>query len=1010
MIIADNRKQTFPIPSWLWKGLALCIFGLGVVFLVNIFPKGEEKAKGRTLFCDAEKVSGSKFVGKPGNFKNGHTQSNEKSLSGKYASKTGKADGLTFGISIDLTGFLPGETYKASVWRYEMEKSNAGVLAVAGNEGSEYYQMNKVPIERNEEGWEKLQVTFAIPDKDKVELKNLNVHTYSDGNRVVYFDDLKIELLQEHSEIEEVPTFALEIKGKNFNKITKKRAESLAAGIHSNGEDDWVNGKLTDKQAEKDMAVKLRLKGDWLDHLKGDKWSFRVKVKDPDAFRQMKTFSFQSPAARYFLHEWAFHQCLEQEDILTTRYDFVQLEVNGVLKGLYAYEEHFEKQLVESRKRREGPIVKFSEDGMWDNRKRFIKHVGYISNYYDINPTNNQEHAEILAFRESATIKNPVLKKQFETAQNLMYQYMNGVKEVAQVFDIERLAKYLALCEVFQANHGTIWHNQRFYYNPIVQKLEPIGFDGFNQEPWQKFYFLGMGGTNANEGRAEDVLLKLFLDKEFTERYIHYLLEYSSQDYMTTFFESIEKDAAQRIRWLEQEFPDYQFKPERFVELAKVLNLQIRPINHSLKIYSQSADDNSKQLQVSSIHHLPLELIGYGSNKNKPSGKFSDPIFLPAQAPRSHWLRANHPKMINEKFGLGDARRNAKKALEKQHLRIFKEVEVPASAKYVYFRLLGTEELIVARIMNWKAPVDFAPQQAIFSNVKIADNQLFSVQADSLILFKQGDLKTSEDIIIPENYRVIFPPGMNLDITKKAKFISKSPVYAMGKQDEPIHIFSSDASANGFTVLTPGDSCILEHTTFSNFNTLDYKGWTLTGAVTFYETQIALENCTFEKNHCEDGLNLVRCEFEMRRCTVNQTKSDGFDGDFCIGNIRDSYFLNTGNDGVDFSGSTINIWDSVADKCGDKGISVGEDSDVSVFDSQVLNSNIGVASKDLSLLIVENLLVKDCAQGFTAYQKKPEFGPSKIIINEYQSKNLRRLYQLGQGCSIQFPGEKPLYN
>ncbi len=53
--------------------------------------------------------------------------------------------------------------------------------------------------------------------------------------------------------------------------------------------------------------------------------------------------------------EWYIHQICAEEDLLTTRYDFVNVEINGEIKGAYALEEHFDKQLLEARNRREGP-------------------------------------------------------------------------------------------------------------------------------------------------------------------------------------------------------------------------------------------------------------------------------------------------------------------------------------------------------------------------------------------------------------------------------------------------------------------------------------------------------------------------------------------------------------------------------------------------------------------------------------------------------------------------------
>ena len=1005
MILA-NKKQD-GIPSWIWKTLIAAFFigGIGVLLL---FFKKEEKLdnKKKIYICDAEKVESGLFIGKNGTFKKGNTQSDELSKSGKYSSKAPRGEGFRFAMGFDLENFLPGETYKVTVWKNEEYKTGAGVLAVKADDAELLYQSTRTAVDFAENGWEKMQITFSVPEKIVDWIK---IETFSDAGQAVYFDDLKIELVEEGLLFANVPALGLEIKDKGLQKLKIKRRKAFSDGILVSGDDDWVKAKLSDFENEDPLDVKLRLKGDWLDHLKGDKWSFRVKVKDPGAWKRIKTFSLQTPETRYYLHEWAFHKCLEQEDILTTRYDFLQLTLNGKNKGIYAWEEHFEKQLVEAKKRREGPIVKFSEDGFWNTRRRFIKQLGRIVEAKGSSPTSSPSNAEILPFREKQTIASETLKPQFETAQNLLYQYRNGTKAAKEVFDIDRMAKYIALCEAFQALHGIIWHNQRFYYNPITQKLEPIGFDGYSAEPYTKYYFLGMGRANANFAREEDGLQRLFLDEDFMALYIKYLYKFTSREYLNTFFNSIEPEVLKRLNWLENEYPDYNFNPNRFIELAQIIHLQIVPFEQSLKAYTEEKKGGSKLLKINNIHHLPIEIIGYGTKPNRISKRFENPIFLQSQPARPHFLRAMHPNFIDQKYGLGNARLTAQKALKNQHLRMFEELEVPESAKYLFFRVVGIENEVSTKIMGWKTPMNFTPQQELFENLTIESNEYFEIK-DSVVLFKKGKHETTKDILIPTNYKVFFPEGFEIDFKQNAKFISKSPVFMAGTKAEPIKIYSSDGTARGFTVIEPRDSCILRHVHFSNFNTLKHKSWNLTGAVTIYEGLVALENCTFEKNNCEDGLNLVRCEFKMTGCTVSETFSDGFDGDFCNGTIWNSKFLNTGNDGLDFSGSYINIHNCIADKCGDKGVSVGEESEVNLFDSKVTNSVIGVASKDFSILAIENLTLENCDQGFAAYQKKPEFGPSRILVKSYEAKNLRRLYSIGAGCSLQLPDQELIKN
>ena len=146
----------------------------------------------------------------------------------------------------------------------------------------------------------------------------------------------------------------------------------------------------------------------------------------------------------------------------------------------------------------------------------------------------------------------------------------------------------------------------------------------------------------------------------------------------------------------------------------------------------------------------------------------------------------------------------------------------------------------------------------------------------------------------------------------------------------------------------------------------------------------------------------------MDHINIHHTLSDGFDADFCTGEIKNSVFSNTGNDGMDFSGSQITIGGTRIDNAGDKGISVGEDSSVKVWNAHITNSNIGVASKDLSFLSIFYIKMEDCVTGYAAYQKKPEFGPGKIEVETEIVNGNKYPYQIEVGSSLKI-GQKVIY-
>jgi hypothetical protein len=132
-----------------------------------------------------------------------------------------------------------------------------------------------------------------------------------------------------------------------------------------------------------------------------------------------------------------------------------------------------------------------------------------------------------------------------------------------------------------------------------------------------------------------------------------------------------------------------------------------------------------------------------------------------------------------------------------------------------------------------------------------------------------------------------------------------------------------------------------------------------------------------------------------------EVQFDAFDSDFCKGEVRNSVFINVGNDGIDFSGSVVNIRDCQMINCGDKGISVGEETDANVFSSRIESCPIAVASKDLSVLYIDYIDLKNCDQGFVAFEKKAEFGGSKIIVKDYKTDNIKRLHAISTGCTLQ---------
>tara|TARA_Y100001978_G_C23605727_1_gene391049 strand:- start:701 stop:913 length:213 start_codon:yes stop_codon:yes gene_type:complete len=64
-----------------------------------------------------------------------------------------------------------------------------------------------------------------------------------------------------------------------------------------------------------------------------------------------------------------------------------------------------------------------------------------------------------------------------------------------------------------------------------------------------------------------------------------------------------------------------------------------------------------------------------------------------------------------------------------------------------------------------------------------------------------------------------------------------------------------------------------------------------------------------------------------------------------------------GNDGLDISGSKVSLTNMNVEAAGDKAISIGEASELNLLDSRVKDSFIALASKDSSIVTINNLVI-----------------------------------------------------
>jgi hypothetical protein len=217
------------------------------------------------------------------------------------------------------------------------------------------------------------------------------------------------------------------------------------------------------------------------------------------------------------------------------------------------------------------------------------------------------------------------------------------------------------------------------------------------------------------------------------------------------------------------------------------------------------------------------------------------------------------------------------------------------------------------------------------------------------------------------------------------KILEKEKKILINKNDISGRIVFSGKLLKGWKISFLDKSNIENSNLDKEYIVSDENG--LTGCLTFFN--IRIENVLIEAKNakCEDSINFINASGEIDDINVSNSQSDGIDFDFSNLKIGKITSINSKNDCIDFSYGEYLIKKVFVESCGDKGISVGENSNVEIKQLISKNSNIGVASKDSSTTKIDNAFLENMNICFSVYNKKQEFNGSFLDIDNYQCNN-----------------------
>ncbi len=888
--------------------------------------------------------------------------------SGSHSVKLDSAN--VYAMNSKLKDLIVGEFVQMSVWVHEDSEDPTLQAHLKGEEVEYRYRTVTNEHDPGVDGWKKHNLTFTIPDG----IESVWINVFS-GKQVAYFDDFSLTRQLEVPKNDLLHELVLSIPDSSAQTLNEYIMIASKYTSIPTSSKKYVNAAIV--KGQDSAKVQMKLKGDWTDHLFSGKESYRVKIKGDMSFIGLKSFSVQHPRARKYLGEWVMHKIAEREGVLTTTYDFVNVKINDVNHGVYALEEHFDKQLLESRARREGPILKMDETSFWAATKKNEAAVEGLEYPFF-------EESFVSVFKKNRTRKSEQLSKQFDEGKKLLALFKSGYIGLADLFDIDQLAKFYVLMELSGSYHGLRWHNRRFYYNPITQKLEHIAYDILPFIKGRNFECAMLRKLNE-----ENVIHEFCFDNailfnaDFQNKFFYYLDQKTQPAYLDSVFSELDDDLNRNLAAINVELPDYKFHRELYFYQATYLREIMPELNATWdqKIVEHSSPKAWEKLSVFKPHDGSIFLKDLSVNAYL---KKQDSVYIvELENYHANDILVHGYSVKNKNVGgvtLDEPIPLAGFATEAD-TAVFFAAHKP---KKIYFTVSNNPELLIAKsIMTWEKPRGVSTRMQLKGQFK-AQRSYYSIR-NNVVVFN-GNVVVDQLLLIPEEYKVVVQPGTIIEFKSGGGIIATNSFYAEGTKEKPIQFICRDSTSNGLTVLN-GEEALLSYVSFKGLSNLDYENWELTGAVTIYETPTTISYCDVEGNLSEDALNIVRSNFSIFELNISNTYSDGFDADFCTGKLGYSSFTNTGNDCIDFSGSNVEISFVDIKNSGDKGISGGEASQLTIKEIKIDGAVTGIAAKDGSVIEGKSVVINNVEYAFAAFRKKPEYEGAQIDLNKVTVEN-----------------------
>lgn len=780
--------------------------------------------------------------------------------------------------------------------------------------------------------------------------------------------------------------------------VDEKDLESLEENLPASAKLQFKRSHIKVDEPAFSNEAQFRYRGGLDLHWLYKKKSIRVKLPPFVTYRNERRFNLVNPSTIHTITDWLSYDMASSIGLLTPEYFPARVFINNETNGLHFFLSETDESFLRKNNRMPGSI--YSGDTK-----------------YFVNPYINESPIEEISYKVDGSIygiwkderlweKNASRNMESSGKREDIEMFikilnkedpLEFMQEFDNYFDKEKFYLYWGLDNLVGSYHHDLFHNHKIYFDPYKGKFEPIEWD---LRFWSNIMIMPVTPL------FKQVLLNPILKYEVDLAIYKLWKQFTVEDVL----EKIDK--ASNVIAGELAADPYRIHPyinnkhfgndkaipfsmNEYFEAIKDLKqkYKVRHRDTEQLLNSISAEYSSEQISENQIK-ISLVIRGNSPLDFDPWSMIPDPSDESVKMFRIYEDKI-YPILKNGKLdrlypGITMDEQSGQNQFRRKNVLKYRPGHYVSTPLYYRYLIKGLSGSNLISSNNLSGRNSITSKVVTIEHVEnLSDNDKTTLlhpwklltQANTMknTIVLSGEIDVSQDLVFSGKQRIIIEPGTVFKISKNTSIYFYGKVIAKGTSDALIKFEAKELGQAWGSIVIQGKKAsgsILSHFevnggSIAARNLIHYPGQLNIHDVDSFQ----LEHCYIYNNSIgDDALHVAYSQGEIKHCDFKNTAFDALDMDIVDVTVSNSTFYNIGNDAIDLMNSKATISNVDINGTGDKCISVGEASEVTIKSSQLKNCMMGIAVKDQSIAHVEDIdfSIKE-GNAISLYRKNPRY-------------------------------------